>query len=202
MSSRNLGFLGPGPVETHLDHSTAFVAGWETYRPDGAPHRLLDLGSGGGVPGLILAVLWPDTAVTLLDGMVRRTAFLDDAVEQLGLGERVEVVTQRAEEAGRTDRRGTFDLITARGFAAAAVTAECAAPLATDHGLIVVAEPPTPTPGRWPAGPLGSLGLAALGRVADPYHLQVLERTGTVPDRYPRRVGIPSKRPLWDEGRG
>jgi 16S rRNA (guanine527-N7)-methyltransferase len=163
------------------------------------PARLLDLGSGGGVPGLVLAMLWPESAVVLLDGSVRRTEFLESAVTGLGLEARVEVVTARAEDAGHGPRRETFDLVTARGFAAAPVTAECAAPLTHDGGYVIVAEPPTPTASRWPPGPLAELGLRLAHRVNEPFHVQVLARNGPVPARFPRRVGVPAKRPLWDE---
>jgi 16S rRNA (guanine527-N7)-methyltransferase len=200
-SSRRLGFLGPGPIEVHVEHSAAFTAAWAAVRPTADPSRILDLGSGGGVPGLVLALLWPEAAVTLLDGMVRRTSFLEEAVEELGLTGRVHVVTARAEDAGRGPLRGSFDLVTARSFAAAPVTAECAAPLTRDDGLVAVAEPPTPAAGRWPAGPLAELGLHPAAQIDEPFHVQVLERTGPVPDRYPRRVGVPAKRPLWDEGK-
>jgi 16S rRNA (guanine527-N7)-methyltransferase len=197
--ARELGFFGPGPVEAHIDHSQAFVAAWNTIKPGRAPGRVLDLGSGGGAPGLILALAWPDAEVTLLDGMVRRTTFLADAAARLKLGARVQVLTGRAEELGRGPLRGTFDLVTARSFAAAPVTAECAAPFTDDDGLIAVADPPAPSPSRWPQEPLAQLGLRPAAQVTSPFHIQVLARSGPVPARYPRRVGVPAKRPLWDE---
>ena len=77
--ARRLGFLGPGPVEPHLDHALAFAGAV----PE-APARALDLGAGGGLPGLVLAALtWPQTSWTLLDAQRRRTEFLEDAVEAL-----------------------------------------------------------------------------------------------------------------------
>src|SRR4051794_36896370 len=78
--SRRLGFLGPGPVDVHIAHALAFTAG----RPEAT--RAVDLGSGGGVPGLVLAQLaWPQCRWVLVDSMVRRCAFLREAVEDLGL---------------------------------------------------------------------------------------------------------------------
>jgi 16S rRNA (guanine527-N7)-methyltransferase len=199
--SRQLGFLGPGPVDAHLDHSAVFVAAWEAARPGTVPASVLDLGSGGGVPGLILAFFWLDAEVLLLDSMVRRTSFLEEAVDDLSLSDRVSVVTARAEDAGRTSQRGRFDLVVARSFAAAPVTAECAAPLVKVGGLVAVAEPPESGPDRWPDKPLASLGLRRGPRIDEPFHVQVLEQVGPVPDRYPRKVGVPGKRPLWDEHR-
>ncbi len=197
--ARDLGFLGPGPLEFHVEHSRAFVMAW----PDAGspPERILDLGSGGGVPGLVLAYLWPQSTIVLLDGSTKRTAFLESAVTELRLGPRVRVVGQRAEDGARGPLRSTFDLVTARGFAPAAVTAECAAPFLRKRGSLIVAEPPTSQPGRWPPEPLTQLGLEPAGRLETPFHLQILRRVGKVPDRFPRRVGIPAKRPLWEERR-
>jgi 16S rRNA (guanine527-N7)-methyltransferase len=201
LAARDKGFLGPGPVEAHLDHSRAFVLAWSSVS-SAPPATVLDLGSGGGVPGLVLALSWPESSIVLLDGGVRRTEFLDSAVASLGLEAQVHVVTARAEDAGHGPLRETLDLVTARGFAAAAVTAECAAPLVHAHGYVIVAEPPTPTASRWPAQPLAQLGLRLSHRLNEPFHVQVLERYGPVASRFPRRVGVPAKRPLWDERRG
>jgi 16S rRNA (guanine527-N7)-methyltransferase len=192
--SRDLGFLGPGPVDEQLAHAEAFLGAIEL---DGV-HRALDLGSGGGVPGLVLAATLPRVEWTLLDGMVRRTTFLEEAVQALNLGERVDVRTLRAEEAGREARlRAQFDLVVARGFGPPAVTAECAAPLLAPAGQLVVSEPPESTGERWQPDGLAELGLVVEAVIDGPPAFVRLRQTGAVPERYPRRVGIPSKRPLW-----
>lgn len=192
--SRALGFLGPGPVEAHIEHAAAFAAA--VSRP---PARLLDLGTGGGVPGLALAARWPSTTVTLLDAQERRTAFLADAVAGLGWEARVAVVTGRAEVVGRDERhRGAYDVVTARSFGPPAVTAECGAPFLAPGGVLVVAEPPGAPPGRWPAAGLEALGLEDGGVVrTGTAGVRRLRLTGTVPDRYPRRDGLPARRPLF-----
>jgi 16S rRNA (guanine527-N7)-methyltransferase len=200
-TARELGFLGPGPVDDHLERSLAFVHAWRSLRPE-VPATMLDMGSGGGVPGLILAEVWTATPVLLLDGSERRVAFLHEAISVLhhgsGHGEtRVRALAQRAEDAARSSLRGGYDLVTARGFAAPAVTAECGAPLLAPDGLLLVSEPPGGAPDRWPTTPLADLGLRTGGLVTDPAAIQILVRTADVPDRYPRRVGIPAKRPLW-----
>lgn len=195
-TSRRLGFLGPGPVEEHLQHALAFASA--ITEP---PARALDLGAGGGLPGLVLAArVWPDTSWTFLDAHRRRTAFLVDAVTSLGLDARVSVVTARAEEAGRNlDQRGRYDLVVARSFAAPAITAECAAPLLALGGALVVSEPPDPDGSdRWPDAGLAMLGLGpARPVVVDGVHLVRMTLAAEPPDRYPRRVGIPAKRPLF-----
>jgi 16S rRNA (guanine527-N7)-methyltransferase len=134
----------------------------------------------------------------LLDAGRRRTDFLTDAVAELGLAERVAVRRARAETAGRDPAcRGQFDLVVARGFGSPAVTAECAAPLLRTDGLVVVSEPPE-AGDRWPNDGLTLLGLEPVGRFGLPdAGVQVLRQTRPCPERYPRRVGIPAKRPLW-----
>ena len=197
--SRQRGFLGPGPVEGHLDHARAFAV----VRPD-APALALDLGAGGGLPGLVLAAtVWPDTRWRFLDGNLRRTAFLTEAVEALGLVDRVEVRCDRAEAVGREPGwRGSVDLVVARSFGAPAVTAECAAPFLRSGGELLVSEPPDADPAaRWPSSGLAELGLGPArlevvpGRT--PTHLVRMVQEQPCSDRYPRRVGMPSKRPLF-----
>jgi 16S rRNA (guanine527-N7)-methyltransferase len=194
--ARRLGLLGPGPVLPHLDHALGFgvVAG-------GVPEgwACLDLGSGGGVPGLALAVAWPGSLWTLVDAGVRRVEFLGEAVQTLGLIDRAHVVGGRAEELAHEERfRGRFDLVVARGFAPPAVTAECAAGFLAVGGQVVVSEPPGGASSRWPAAGLAVLGLepeATLESGGAWY--QVLRQSSPCPDRYPRRTGIPAKRPLF-----
>lgn len=199
--SRTLGFLGPGSVRVHVDHADGFVAG---IAP--APARFLDLGSGGGVPGLVLARRWPESRAVLLDARERRCGFLQEAVRDLDLGERVVVVWARAEVAGHRDHlRGGFDLVVARGFGPPAVTAECGAPFLRVGGTLAVSEPPegeeaaAPSPcfERWAPAGLARLGLAAGRSWTDGYRYQALHQVEACPPRYARNPGIPVKRPLF-----
>jgi len=164
---------------------------------DVPPGTALDLGSGGGLPGLPLALVWPLTHWLLLDGSVRRAAFLRDAVRELGLEQRITVVAQRAEVAGRTALRSSVDAVFARSFAGPAVTAECAAPFLRRGGSLVVAEPPDDQPGRWDDTGLMTLGMQLGRRAKEPTSVQVVQQVELCSDRFPRRVGVPSKRPLF-----
>jgi 16S rRNA (guanine527-N7)-methyltransferase len=220
--ARLQGLLGPGPLEVHLWHSEAFVEAlrraWSlpertfdlafTPGSNGGAIDLLDLGSGGGVPGMIIAELWPASTVTLLDSSKRRCALLSEWAAQVGSSSRVEVLCGRAEELGRDpELRGRFDAVVARSFGRPSVTAECAAPFLRVDGLLVVSDPPTadeePTvnPGaegsRWSEDGLAKLGLEPLLKVTDPFHFTILKQSEICPDRYPRRTGIPAKRPLF-----
>jgi 16S rRNA (guanine527-N7)-methyltransferase len=177
--ARRLGLLGPGPVQEHISHAQQFAA--TAPRP---PPRFLDLGSGGGVPGLVLALAWPSSQAVLLDGSGRRAAFLRRAVLELDLADRVGVIAERAEVAGRDeDLRGGFDVVTARGFGSPALTAECGAPFLAVGGSLLVSEPPDGGD-RWPAGALVAVGLTpepAAGAV------RRLVQTALCPPRFPRR---------------
>lgn len=187
--SRRLGFLGPGPVEDHVRHAGAYVTAL-----DGVTGTVVDLGAGGGVPGLVVATARPDLHVVLLDAMAKRCRFLEEAVEALGLD--AEVVEARAERLGRSSWRGQASAVIARSFAAPAPTAECAAPLLAVGGRLVVSEPPEAVD-RWPTGPLAQLGLQPAVRVGPGAGVRVLIQVEPCPDRYPRRVGVPAKRPLF-----
>lgn len=191
--ARGLGFLGPGPAVDHRRHAEGFLSLLEDQDLAAA----VDLGSGGGVPGLVLASALPHTTWVLVDAMRKRTAFLTDAVARLGLTGRVTVRTERAELTGREPGlRGVHGAVVARGFAPPAVTAELAAPLLHIGGVLIVSEPPGGAD-RWPAAPLAEVGLAVDARTPGPPALVQLRQVAPVPDRYPRRVGVPSKRPLW-----
>ncbi|MST34824.1 hypothetical protein GHK86_19115 [Acidimicrobiaceae bacterium USS-CC1] len=190
------GFLGPGPIQAHLPHSLAFVRAWSLARTH-PPHRLLDLGSGGGVPGLVLGRVWPEAHLILVDANLRRTAFLEEAAARLDRPGRTDVLIGRAEELAHGQLRERCDYVTARGFGPPPVAAECAAGFLAPEGLLAVAEPPTPESSRWPGEGLRRAALTAVGRVEDPAAVAVFRRHGPLDARLPRRVGIPAKRPLW-----
>ena len=203
--SRELGFLGPGPVEAHVRNAEAFLPGldrWAAVDVAAGPNRpvLLDLGSGGGVPGLVLALQRPGFDVVLVDAAQRRTEFLTWAVEELGLEQRVRVVRGRAEELARaTALRGTVDVVTSRSFGPPPVTAECAVGFLRGPGsVLLVSEPPDADPDRWPAEPLAHMGLRpgttwSLGSAT----VRALDVVADCPPELPRRVGVPSRRPAF-----
>ena len=181
-------------MEDHVEHSRGFA----DALPGAMPRRCLDLGSGGGVPGLVLADLWPDSEWVLLDGQGRRVTFLQESIERLALGSRVTAVHARAEDAGRDPGfRASFDLVTARSFGAPAVVAECAAPLLRVGGRLVVSEPPDSTGERWETPELSRLGLQVERVVTPASTFAVLEQAEVCPSRFPRRPGVPERRPLF-----
>jgi 16S rRNA (guanine527-N7)-methyltransferase len=206
--ARRLGFLGPPPVGEQVDHATVFAGVLEAAGI--GPAAFLDLGSGGGLPGLVIAALWPEHRGTLLDASQKRTAFLRRTVVTLGWQSRVDVVEGRAEDLARDPGlRGRFSLVVARSFATPSVTAEIGGAFLLAEGRLAVSEPMTPCDsagpkrstepeGRWPADGLGRLGLLpAVIRSGVGVRVAVIGRRSEVADRWPRGSGIPAKRPLW-----
>jgi 16S rRNA (guanine527-N7)-methyltransferase len=184
------GFLGPGPLETHLAVARSGVellAGVASA---------VDLGSGGGALGIPLAVWDPSVRWVLVESSTTRASFLRRAVGRSGLEARATVVARAAEEVGR-DRahRGAYDLVVSRSFGPPATTAECAAPLLRLGGRLAVAEPPEGVGVvRWPEAELATFGLEVRHQVGS---FRVLDQVEPCPERFPRRVGVPRRRPLF-----
>ena len=204
--ARKAGFLGPGPIEPQIRHADGFTAIARRLGAAGpARPRLVDLGSGGGLPGLVVATSWPEASLDLLEAGARRAAFLEQATDRLGLGDRVRVLHERAEVCGReTGCRGCYDGALARSFGPPAVVAECAAPLLKVGGWLVVSEPPAAgvSPGgeeplRWPAEPLSRLGLEPAEAAHEEFDYRILRQVAPCPERFPRRNGVPAKKPLF-----
>jgi 16S rRNA (guanine527-N7)-methyltransferase len=188
--ARTFGFLGPGPVADHIHHAGAFLAA--LHEVSGT---VVDLGSGGGVPGLVIGVARPDLALVLVEATAKRCRFLEEATAALELS--ASVIEGRAEVVGHRELRGTADAVVARSFGVPATTAECAAPLLRLGGVLVVSEPPAPDPERWPETGLAKLGMVRGARSTSAPAVQVLHQTSACPPTFPRRDGLPAKRPLF-----
>ena len=216
-TAREAGFLGSGPVERHLQHAQGFTDLVRAEMGTGVA-RLVDLGSGGGLPGLVIATDWPTVTLVLLEANQRRAEFLDQAIRTCGLEGRVSVVHERAEICGRNPLyRANFEGVVARSFGSPAVVAECAAPFLRVGGWLIVSEPPgegiseplsaegaAAQPGersqgslRWPADELAQLGLEPAESVRRDFGYQILQQRRLCPEEFPRRNGVPAKRPLF-----
>src|SRR5260221_6188876 len=181
--ARAAGFLGPGPVEAHLQHAQGFAEAAEAALGH-SPAHFVDLGTGGGIPGLVIGARCSRSRGVFIESNRRRCAALRDAVVRLGLENRVEVLEQRAEAAGRqgTYREG-FELVTARSFAEPAVTAEIGAGLVKIGGVpLVRGAPPTGAPRLAPeeVPGVGFLGAPAV-RIAQGPLLGVGKRGARAP---------------------
>ena len=165
-----------------------------------------DIGSGGGLPGIPLAVALPDAEVTLFESTGRKAEFLRYAVKELGLAN-VRVVNARIEESARDDdHRGKYGVCTARALARLSVVSEYSLPLLRRGGHVVAMKGRVDAD-EWTEGgrALKTLG----GRVSEEIQvhylpdveqgerrLVLLEKTEETPEVYPRRTGTPARNPL------
>ncbi|MCA1644790.1 MAG: 16S rRNA (guanine(527)-N(7))-methyltransferase RsmG [Chloroflexi bacterium] len=196
--------IDPAQIETRhfLDSLSAALPLLDRLR-QAQPLRLVDVGSGGGMPGLPLKIAFPHVRVTLIESVGKKAAFLRETVEQLGLAD-VEVIAARAELAGRDlEQRDAYDWATARGLAKLPVVVELCAPFLAPGGLLVAqrsgdldtqlsqAAPAFKALHMWSRLPieLDLPGLAGHGLI-------VAEKYAPTPHAYPRRPGMPNKRPL------
>ena len=188
----------------HFGESLALLAVLRraSLLPPGA--SVVDVGAGGGVTGLPMHIVDPSLQLMLLEANGRKCRFLEAVVETLAL-DGVTVTQARAEDAGRDPAlRARFDVAVARAVAALPVLVEYALPLLAPGGVLA-----TPK-GRRFEPELAQAGgaIATLGGTAEPpiplplpdgvpsQTVLVVRRTGELDDRYPRRTGVPSKRPL------
>ncbi len=163
---------------------------------------VIDIGTGGGVPGLVLAVMRPDLKFTLTDSAQKKTRWVQECVDELGLTN-VSVRTARLELLGReSDAREQFDAVTAKALASLMVLVELAVPLLKVGGVLIAYKGPAIDDEIAEARKALKLLGARVGKRRDSslngkaycvVEIQKLEATG---NRYPRRDGVPQKTPL------
>lgn len=164
----------------------------------------LDIGSGAGLPGLPIKIARPDLRLTLLESNEKKAEFMEQVIAELSL-DGASVLSARAEEAGRLpEHRAAYALVLARAVAPLPVLAELALPfLAIGGALAAPKGSAAPREVREAQAALEELG----GEVEDTVRLEtpsqglaptllIVRKTGETPERYPRRPGIPRKRPL------
>jgi len=166
--------------------------------------QVADIGSGGGFPGLVLAVARPEARYTLIESNRKRAAFLEAVVDALHL-ENTTILTERAETAGRhPDHRDRYHLVLSRAVAPLPVALEYALPLSRVGGhCLAMKGPQAPDEIEKSDRALSELR-ARIAKTKDltlPHSmgnrtLLLIEKTAPTPDRYPRRPGLPAKRPL------
>lgn len=149
--AQRLGFLGARPITEVIEHAGAFVEGLSGLSADA---HVIDLGSGGGVPGLVIASARPDLRVTLLDRRTKRTDFLERVVRRLGWTDRVSVT---AADVTTFHPGSLYDAAVARGFGPPAETLSAATRLVRVGGRVVISEPPAGD--RWSADLLARAGV-------------------------------------------
>ena len=165
--------------------------------------RIVDLGSGAGPPGLVLAITRPEAEVVLVESVGKKCAWLERTVSALGL-ENVRVACVRAEEL----EEESFDVVTARALASLPVLCEYAAPLLREGGALVAWKGAVDA--REDADGLHAATVLGLEReevrAVEPYPgsqrrtLHVFRKVSPTPEGYPRRPGMAAKRPLTAPG--
>lgn len=170
----------------------------------GEAWRVVDVGSGAGFPGLPLKIVRPGWQVTLLEAVGKRTAFLEHLVNELGLAG-VVVIQGRAEDLARQSaHREGYDVVVARAVAELRVLAEYALPLCRVGGVFIAQKGADPDPELSQAqraiqvlgGRLDAVIPVRLPTLDQPRHLVRILKVQTTPPQYPRRPGMPKKRPL------
>ena len=166
------GWLGPQSLDACIDHSLAFACA-----ASAVPGIAVDLGSGGGVPALVLAAVWPQCHWTLVESSLPRAAFLELHRARLGWANRVTVRHASAQSLSEDGQhRGRADLVTARSFGPPEVLIAAAAPLLRPGGELIVSAAPRPAP--WPSQLLASHSLAPDNPTQSPPHFHRTTRLG------------------------
>lgn len=167
-----------------------------------AATRVIDVGSGAGFPGIPMKIVRPDLQFTLLEAAARKAAFLEIAGKELGL--ELEVIHARAEEAAHDERwRERFDVAMARALAPLAAACELTMPFVKPNGRVVLLKGPSVrgelAAGRRAVGKLGGGAMRALSAAlpgGDRRVIIVIEKSAPTPTEYPRRAGLPRRKPL------
>jgi len=192
-----------GIERRHLLESLAFgrLLEEQGFLADGT--KVIDVGTGAGLPGLPMKLAWPSLEVTLMEATGKKCRFLEGVISQLAL-EGIDVVEARAEEMGHdAAHREGYDLVVARAVAPLPVLLEYCLPFLRTGGRLAA------TKGSAARSELEASGAAlqALGgRLVDTPTLEspygpsqtvlIVEKVSQTPERYPRRTGIPTKRPI------
>lgn len=171
----------------------------------GTPNiRGIDVGTGAGFPGLVLKILYPALQLTLVESVGKKVEFCEHLIKTLGLNN-VTVCKARAEEIGQVpEHREAYDWVVARAVANMPVLAEYLLPLARVGGFMLAMKGETGPAEAHRAehaykllgGKLRQLIQVELPGIAEKRYLVIVDKIAATPPAYPRRVGIPSKRPL------
>lgn len=188
-------------IRQHFVDALTLVPVIRSLRSEGV--RLADVGSGAGFPGLPLKIAWPEISLTLIEATTKKAKYLEHVVAELGI--EAEVLGVRAELAGRNvGLRDSFDLVTARAVGSLPLVCELTLPLCKVGGRLLAQRGESAGADALGASAAVSLlGARVMGVEAvdasfglGNRHTVIIQKIDPTPDRYPRREGIPAKRPL------
>jgi 16S rRNA (guanine527-N7)-methyltransferase len=166
--------------------------------------RIIDIGTGAGIPGLPLKIVFPNIKLVLLDATAKKATFLHYIKDKLEL-EDVEIVVGRAEEVAHlAEYREKFDIVLSRGVAPLATLVELTLPFCAIGGSFIPQKKGTLEPEMSQAtkaisllgGNLREVKRIKLEEFTDDRRLIIIDKIASTPKQYPRRPGIPAKRPI------
>jgi 16S rRNA (guanine527-N7)-methyltransferase len=166
--------------------------------------RLIDVGTGAGIPGIPLKIVFPNIKLVLLEAVAKKAAFLHHITQKLGL-DGVEIVVGRAEEvAHQSEYREKFNLVLSRAVAPLPTVVELVLPFCALGGSFIAQkkgdiESEISSAGKAIeilGGRLREVRSVELAEFTDKRSLVVIDKVSETPPKYPRRPGIPAKRPI------
>lgn len=187
----------------HFLDSLAVSLAWPSPKTSTYLH-LIDVGSGAGMPGLPLKLLFPDVRLVLLEATSKKAAFLRHLADKLELAN-TEIVIGRAEDvAHQLNYRENFNVVLSRGVAPLATLVELTLPFCIVGGRLIAQKKGNTSSEISQAsqaisllgGKLREVKRINLEELADERQLVIIDKISPTPELYPRRPGIPSKRPL------
>jgi 16S rRNA (guanine527-N7)-methyltransferase len=189
------------PAEAWRVHVADSLSGLELDELAEA-ERIADLGAGAGFPGLVLAIALPGARVDLIESSTRKCAFLNAAIDRLGLATPA-VVCERAERWAARQGREAYDAVTARAVGRLATLAELASPLLREGGTLIAwkgRRDPDEEAELARAGEMVAMAPRKILEVGESAgyehrHLHAVRKIGRTPDNLPRRPGVAKKRP-------
>ncbi len=189
-------------INHFLDALTVALV-WKPPAGEGRP-RVLDVGTGAGVPGIPLKIAFPEIQLVLLDATAKKAEFLHHLKQELGMND-IEIVVGRAEDVAQlSPYRESFDLVLSRAVAALATLVELTLPFCTIGGSFIAHKKGDIQPEIEQAahaisllgGKLTEVRPVNLPEFPDQRYLVAISKVVTTPAKYPRRAGMPAKRPL------
>jgi 16S rRNA (guanine527-N7)-methyltransferase len=184
----------------HFLDSFSCVLAWKAS----PPANLVDIGSGAGFPGIPLKIIYPNTKVTLVESVGKKAMFCQHIVSLLGL-EGVNVINSRAEDLGQLrEHREKYEWGVARAVANLRVLAEYLLPLIQVGGMMLAQKGESGPAEVHTAekvikllgGEVRQLISVTLPGVVEERHLVLVDKVAATPPGYPRKPGIPTKKPL------
>jgi 16S rRNA (guanine527-N7)-methyltransferase len=188
---------------THFFDSLTVALGLDAHPAEGGL-KVIDVGSGAGFPGLPIGIALPNLKLVLLEATARKAQFLGHIVTELGL-KNIEIVTGRAEDVAHDDAyREKFDIAVSRAVASLPVLAELLLPFCTVGGRMIapkkgdISQEISRSSSAMNAlgGKLNQVREIELEEFRDSRRLVIIDKIRKTPDKYPRRPGIPAKRPI------